>query len=80
MLQSRRGIDLTSAYLDIAEAASGVGGLLVLDGELVVPHGGRLDFVALQSRAPPGPGAAQAPEHLPAHLIVFDVLEVAGST
>ncbi|MGQ4436641.1 MULTISPECIES: ATP-dependent DNA ligase [unclassified Streptomyces] len=52
---------------------------LVLDGELVVPHAGRLDFTALQSRARRrGPNAVRASEELPAYLIVYDVLEAAG--
>lgn len=39
------------AFPEFAEAAAGVEEGLVLDGELVVFHGGRLDFAALQQRA-----------------------------
>lgn len=76
LLQSRRGNDLSPAFPDIAAEALRLGESLVLDGEFVVPHSGRLDFAALQSRARRrGPDAARAAEHLPACLIVFDVLE-----
>ncbi len=79
LIQSRRGSDLTGAFPDIAVAAAGLGETLVLDGELVVPHQGRLDFPRLQSRASRrGAGAVQAAARHPAYLIVFDVLEAAG--
>ncbi|MFJ1559944.1 ATP-dependent DNA ligase [Streptomyces mirabilis] len=71
LVQSRRGNDLTPAFPDIAAAALRLGESLVLDGEFVVLHSGRLDFAALQSRARRrGPGAARAAEHLPTYLIV----------
>ncbi|MEU1916197.1 ATP-dependent DNA ligase [Streptomyces massasporeus] len=79
ILQSRNGADLTSAFPDIADAASALEEDLVLDGELVVPHGGRLHFGQLQNRARRrGRGAVAAAAEHPAHLIVFDVLEAAG--
>ncbi|MFG3205311.1 ATP-dependent DNA ligase [Streptomyces sp. NPDC048192] len=80
-LQSRNGADLTPAFPDLAAAALALGQPLVLDGELVVVHDGRLHFGALQTRARRrGRGAAQAAAEQPAHLIVFDVLEVGGNT
>ncbi|MFM9540079.1 ATP-dependent DNA ligase [Streptomyces turgidiscabies] len=83
LIQSRRGASLTPAFPDIAAAAAGlvgVGQSLVLDGELVVPHGGRLDFNELQHRARRrGVNAARAAESRPAYLIVFDVLEASGT-
>ncbi|MFF0000527.1 ATP-dependent DNA ligase [Streptomyces avermitilis] len=81
LLQYRRGSDLTLVFPDIAAAAaSALGKALVLDGELVVPHGGRLDFPQLQNRARRrGPSAVQAAARRPAHLIVFDLLEADGS-
>ncbi|MHA4818785.1 ATP-dependent DNA ligase [Streptomyces aculeolatus] len=80
VIQSRRGADLTSALPDLAAAAAALGQNLVLDGELVVPRHGRLDFGALQHRMRRrGRTAAQAAEHDPVYLIVFDVLEAAGS-
>ncbi|CAL9656060.1 DNA ligase [Streptomyces sp. enrichment culture] len=60
----------------IAVAASELSEALVLDGELVVPHEGRLHFVELQRRARRrGRGAIEAAAERPAYLIVFDVLE-----
>ncbi|WP_224338898.1 ATP-dependent DNA ligase [Streptomyces olivaceus] len=44
MLQSRHGADLSSAFPEIIASASALGEGLVLDGELVVPHEGRLHF------------------------------------
>ncbi|MGW0188190.1 ATP-dependent DNA ligase [Streptomyces sp. NPDC003362] len=77
MVQSRQGADLTPVFPDLAAAAAGLD--VVLDGELVVPAHGRLDFGALQHRARRRDrGAAQAATEAPAYLIVFDVLEVDG--
>ncbi|MFG7940942.1 ATP-dependent DNA ligase [Streptomyces cacaoi] len=76
VLQSRRGSDMAGAFPDLAAAASALGRDLVLDGELVVLHRGRLDFDLLQQRARRrGVSAHQAAEHHPAAMIVFDVLE-----
>ncbi|MEU0942425.1 ATP-dependent DNA ligase [Streptomyces canus] len=78
MLQSRNGTDLTPAFPEIA-TASALEEDLVLDGELVVPHEGRLHFGQLQNRAHRrGRGAVAAAAEHPAYLIVFDVLEAAG--
>ncbi|WP_206327522.1 hypothetical protein [Streptomyces sp. S3(2020)] len=44
MVQCRQGGDLTGALSDVATAAAELGEALVLDGEPVVPHGGRLHF------------------------------------
>ncbi|MEU6597890.1 ATP-dependent DNA ligase [Streptomyces flaveolus] len=79
-IQSRNGADLTGAFPDLAAAALALDRPLVLDGELVVVHEGRLHFGALQTRARRrGRGALQAAADRPAHLIVFDVLEDAGA-
>ncbi|GHH22821.1 hypothetical protein [Streptomyces rubradiris] len=80
MVQSRQGADLTSAFPYIARAARALGDSLVLDGELVVPRQGRLDFAALQRRARRrGRSAGQAAVADPAYLIAFDVLESDGT-
>lgn len=50
-LQSRRGADLTPAFPELADAAAELDKDVVLDGELVVPRDGRLDFTAVQDRA-----------------------------
>lgn len=72
MLQSRQGAgagaDLTGAFPDLATAATELGEALVLDGELVVPHEGRLHFGELQRRARRrGRSAVQAAAERPAH-------------
>ncbi|MFF9098530.1 hypothetical protein ACF1AX_36075 [Streptomyces sp. NPDC014802] len=52
---------------------------LVLDGELVVWAGEGMSFEALQQRAAAGHRSAPLlAQELPAHLIVFDVLQVDG--
>jgi ATP-dependent DNA ligase len=78
-LQSRRGADLTPAFPEFTIAAGGIGEDLVVDGELVVFHDGRLDFGALQQRARRrGRGAVEAARAAPAYLVVFDLLEAPG--
>lgn len=75
-IQSRSGADLTSAFPEIADAAASLGQTLVLDGELVVAHEGRLHFGELQRRARRrGRSAVLAAADRPANLGVFDVLE-----
>lgn len=78
VLRSRRGTDLTAAFPEIAEAAeSDLPQDTVLDGELVIWHGGRLAFELLQSRLNSTRAAAmrQAAEN-PAHYVAFDLLRL----
>jgi ATP-dependent DNA ligase len=78
LLQSRNGASLTASFPEIAAAGRALPVPLVLDGELVVAHEGRLDFGRLQVRARRrGTGARLAAKEVPAHLIVFDVLDTA---
>ncbi|MGW1158952.1 ATP-dependent DNA ligase [Streptomyces sp. NPDC002519] len=78
-VQSRRGADLAPAFPEIARAAAELGAEVVLDAELVVHSAGRLDFAALQQRARRrGAAAERAGRGQPAHLVVFDLLEVEG--
>jgi ATP-dependent DNA ligase len=78
-VQSRRGADLGRAFPEIARAAAVLPEDAVFDGELVILKEGRLDFQALQQRARhSGTSAARLARELPAHVIVFDLLEVAG--
>ncbi|MER5301375.1 ATP-dependent DNA ligase [Streptomyces lasiicapitis] len=78
-LQSRGGANLTAAFPELAAAARDVREDLVVDGELVVFAGGRLDFVALQQRARrTGRSAAEAARSAPAHVVAFDLLEADG--
>ncbi|WP_331731542.1 ATP-dependent DNA ligase [Streptomyces sp. NBC_00073] len=79
-LQSRRGADLGPAFPEIVRSAAALGVEAVVDAELVVWHNGRLDFTALQHRARlRGPRAEHTALELPAHLITFDLLEIAGA-
>ncbi|MGW6144422.1 ATP-dependent DNA ligase [Streptomyces sp. NPDC055140] len=79
-LQSRRGADLAGAFPEIARAAAELGVEAVLDAELVVSSAGRLDFAALQQRARRrGATARRAAVQQPAHLVVFDLLELEGT-
>lgn len=79
-LQSRRGADLGPAFPEIVRAAAALGVEAVVDAELVVLHDNRLDFTALQHRARfRGARAERAGREQPAHLITFDLLEVADT-
>ncbi|MFE6133710.1 RNA ligase family protein [Streptomyces sp. NPDC056437] len=79
-LQSRNLRDLTGAFPEIAEAAAALGEDVVLDGEVVIHTGGRLDFTALQRRLNRRPAtAARLAAKQPAHFIAFDLLEHAGT-
>ncbi|GCD41885.1 ATP-dependent DNA ligase [Streptomyces paromomycinus] len=79
-LQSRQGTALTVAFSDIAEAAQrDFPEEVLLDGEVVIWHGGRLDFGRLQRRlnrrlATVRREIAQSP----AHFVAFDLLRRAG--
>lgn len=78
-LQARRGSDLGAAFPEITREVALLAerGTVVLDAELVVHEGGRLDFGLLQSRARRrGRAAAEAARHNPAHVVVFDVLQI----
>lgn len=80
-LRSRRGTALTVAFGDIAAAAlrdlpeDGV----LLDGELVVWHEGRLAFDRLQRRMNrTAASVAREIREAPAHFVAFDLLHLAG--
>jgi ATP-dependent DNA ligase len=76
-LQSRQQRSLTRYFPDVVAAiAEQLVGDVVLDGEIVVYHHGRLDFAALQRRFSGG-GTRQVFE-APACYLVFDVLHLAG--
>ncbi|WP_347178660.1 ATP-dependent DNA ligase [Streptomyces iconiensis] len=82
-LQARRGSGLGRAFPEVARAAGELAARedVVLDGELVVlaPDEAVLDFGALQARARrTGAGAERAARKQPAHVIVFDILELDG--
>jgi ATP-dependent DNA ligase len=78
-IRSRRGTDLTGAFPDIAEAASRqLPTNTLLDGELVVWDGDRLDFTALQRRVASPVRARALARTAPASYVVFDVLQLDG--
>ncbi len=79
-LWSKQGRDLTDRFPDVAAAAlAQVPAGTVLDGEVVVWNGERLDFGLLQRRMVTAPGrmAAQAAAH-PASYVAFDLLASGG--
>lgn len=78
---SKQGRDLTDRFPDVVAAARAqVPPGTVLDGEVVVWNGSRLDFGLLQQRIVTAPGriAALAAAH-PASYVAFDVLASGGS-
>lgn len=80
ILQSRQQRPLTRYFPEVAAGlAQQVPYGTVVDGELVIYCDGRLDFTALQRRIHPSSmHAARRSAVLPATLVVFDVLAVAG--
>ncbi len=73
-------VDLAYAFPELVDAISEqVPAGVVLDGEIVVSHDGRLDFGVLSSRLRPrseagGPNIARLASSSPATLLLFDVL------
>lgn len=82
-LRARSGEDITAAYPELGALGSALGGTAaVLDGEiLALDEQGRADFQLLQSRMglahAPARAARKAAE-VPVHLVLFDVLHLAG--
>ena len=75
-LQSKSGQPLARYFPELAAACRALKpARFVLDGEIVIPSGGRLDFDSLLQRIHPAQSrvAKLAPE-TPARLIVFDLL------
>ena len=81
-LQSRRGLDLTPFFPEIAaELAAQPGGQMIVDGEIVaLDAAGRPSFNALQNRAQLKGSAeiAAAQRDAPVVLVCFDLLHFAG--
>ncbi|MGI9196172.1 MAG: ATP-dependent DNA ligase [Candidatus Nanopelagicales bacterium] len=80
VIQGRGGDDLAYAFPEIVEAARAIlPPRIVLDGELIVVQGSRLDFEALGSRLRPRseagkPSIARLADALPAQYVAFDLL------
>jgi bifunctional non-homologous end joining protein LigD len=81
-LQSRRGLDLTAFFPEIAaDLAAQPAGQMILDGEIVALDAeGRPSFNALQNRAQLKSAAeiAAAQREAPVVLVCFDLLHFAG--
>jgi ATP-dependent DNA ligase len=79
-LWSKQGKDLTDRFPDIATAArTQLPAGVVVDGEVVIWNGSRLDFDLLQQRMVTSPGrAASARVAHPASYVAFDLLAVGG--
>jgi ATP-dependent DNA ligase len=78
---SKQGRDLTDRFPDVVAAAvAQVPAGTVLDGEVVIWNGARLDFGLLQQRMVSSPGriAALAAAH-PASYVAFDLLAAGGT-
>ncbi|WP_327118196.1 non-homologous end-joining DNA ligase [Streptomyces sp. NBC_01341] len=84
-LLARSGADITPAYPDLAALGAALGGVpAVLDGEIVaLDSQGRGDFERLQSRmglSGSPQKAARMAESVPAHLVLFDVVFLDGTS
>jgi bifunctional non-homologous end joining protein LigD len=83
VLRARSGEDITAAYPELRPLGGVLGPLpAVLDGEvLALDEQGRADFQLLQARMglahAPGRAARKAAE-VPVHLVLFDVMHLAG--
>ncbi|MFB8775913.1 ATP-dependent DNA ligase [Streptomyces broussonetiae] len=83
VLRARSGQDITAAYPELHPLGDALGATAaVLDGEVIAPdERGRGDFQRLQSRMglahAPGRAARMVAE-VPVHLVLFDVLHLAG--
>lgn len=78
-IRSRRGHDITQAFVDVAAAAAQqLRPGTILDGELVVWDGQHLDFTQLQRRVIAPTHAASLARTHPASYLAFDVLQLRG--
>lgn len=78
-IQSRRGMDITRSFPDVADpAAAQLPPGTLLDGELVVWGGDSLDFSQLQQRMASPARAVGLARRKPASFMAFDVLALRG--
>ena len=80
-LQSKAGQPLARYFPEVVEALRGIKAkTFVLDGEIVVPVGGRLSFDDLLQRIHPAASRVKKlAEATPAHYFVFDLLYAKGT-
>src|SRR5438067_10345658 len=80
-LQSKAGQPLARYFPEVVEALRGIKAkTFVLDGEIVVPVGGRLSFDDLLQRIHPAASRVKKlAEAMPAHYFVFDLLYAKGT-
>lgn len=79
VLQARSGRIVTAAFPDLAEAALPLPDGTVVDGEVVIWTGGRIDFAAVQRRAAATSArAGLLARRLPASYAAFDLLAEGG--
>lgn len=78
-LWSRRGTELTGDFPDLVAAAQVMlPPDCVVDGEIVMITGGRLEYSQLARRHGAGARATRLARELPVTYVLFDVLELAG--
>ncbi|QFU91345.1 ATP-dependent DNA ligase [Amycolatopsis sp. YIM 10] len=81
-LQSRTGKPLNRYFPEVLDALAGVlPRQVVLDGELVIGRGGKLDFDALTERIHPAASRVDLlSRETPAQFVAFDLLELDGES
>ncbi|MDQ4025454.1 MAG: ATP-dependent DNA ligase [Actinomycetota bacterium] len=79
-LRSRHGRPLARYFPEVVPALAALGSDYVLDGELVVPAGERLDFTALLQRLHPAESRVdRLSRETPASFVAFDVIAAGGA-
>lgn len=79
-MRSRHGRPLARYFPEVASALAEIGRGYVLDGELVVPSGDRLDFGALLQRLHPAASRVELlSRETPAAYVAFDVVAAGGA-
>lgn len=79
-LRNKRGLSLLASFPELRRIAACVDAPCVLDGELIVMSGGKVDFETVQSRVlKSSPEKVKLASHFhPASYVAFDILHYAG--